>query len=150
MADFYTVQSQRRGPWVTSPTTVIDAMFIGATTKPHNVYFEIPVPYDEWAAFNQQIPGGGTALAADGPAVGIETQLINNVAIGAAFVQAVDPTSSLLADYIEFTLAIPPGPNQTGPMTTTVRVPIGRVADPGIVQQYFEPAIAALTFTAGL
>jgi hypothetical protein len=143
MAGSYTIQSQRRGPWVLSPTQVLDAEIIGVSTSPHNVYFEVPMSYDGWLR-------DGADVAVSGIAESIEALLDAGTVLGAAFVQAVDPISGLLADFMEFTIAIPPGPNQTGPMTTTVRVPIGAVGDPMIESDFFAPARAALVFTAGL
>ena len=143
MASGYTIQSQRRGPWVLSPTQVLDAEIIGVTTSPHGVYFEVPMSYAGWLA-------DGADVAVSGIAESIEALLSSGTVLGAAFVQDVDPVSGLLADFMEFTIGIPVPAGRTGPMTTTVRVPIGAVGDPTIEDDFFAPARAALTSTASL
>ena len=147
MASNYVVQDQQRTVQVLGPAQVLDVMRVGATTVPHNVYFQRDIPYLSW---RDQGAGPWLGTLADA----IEQRLQSGLADSAAFVQDVD-ASGLLTDAVEFTVTLPPSGTQPGPMSTTVTVPVNMLtADTAfvgdLVTPMFEDALAALSATARL
>ena len=147
MAADYVVQTQQRTVEVLGPSQVADVMRVGATTVPHNVYFERNIPITVW-----QAGGSGGFLARLAQA--IEDRFNSGLADNASFVQDVDD-SGLLTDAISFTVSIPPSDAQMGPMSTEVVIPVNLLtADPAfvgdLVSSRFDDALAALRATAGL
>lgn len=138
----FEVTSQQRTPWVKSQTSVIDAMRIGVRTGTHGVEFDVMVPYVQWQL-------NGADLIATPLANGIEVILDAGFADDAWFIEDADP-SGLLKFYIEFLTSIPPpSPDDPGPMTTTVIVPVARVGDYTYVQGLLDAARAQLSRAAG-
>jgi hypothetical protein len=138
----FTVTSQVRTAWVKSQTSAIDAMRIGVRTGTHDVEFDVMVPYLEWQL-------NGADLIATPLANGIEVILDAGFADDAWFVEDSTP-SGLSAFYIEFLVSIPPrSPDIPGPMTTTVIVPVRRVADYTYVQGLLDQARQTLRAVAG-
>lgn len=139
----FTVTSQQRTVWVRSQTSAIDAMRIGVRTGTHGVDFDVMVPYLEWQL-------NGADLIATPLANGIEVILDAGFAEDAWYVEDAD-AQGLLAFFIEFLVSIPaPSPDQPGPMSTTVLVPVRRVADYTYVQGLLDTARAQLRRTAGV
>ena len=138
----FTVTSQVRTAWVRSQSSVIDAMRIGIRTGTHDVEFDVMVPYVEWQL-------NGADLIATPLANGIEVILDAGFADDAWFVEDSNP-SGLLTFYIEFLVSIPsPSPDLPGPMSTTIIVPVSRVADYTYVQGLTDAARAQLRRAAG-
>jgi hypothetical protein len=147
MATNYIVQSQKRGVQVLSDTVVVDVEEVGANTVPHGVYFEREIPITTWTQDH------GAAML-DELATGIEQRLDSGLADSAQWTQDLG-TDGLLSDFVDFTVSIPPGPGQLGPMTTVVRVPVNLLTSDtaivgDLVTPLFEDAIANLHATAGL
>lgn len=138
----FQVTSQVRTVWVKSQTSAIDAMRIGVRTGTHGVEFDVMVPYLEWQL-------NGADLIATPLANGIEVILDAGFAADAWYIEDAD-VSGLLAFFIEFLVTIPPpSPDQPGPMSTTVLVPVKRVADYTYVQGLLDAARAQLVKVAG-
>lgn len=137
----FTVTSQQRTVWVKSPTVAIDAMRIGVRTGTHDVDFDVMVSYLEWQL-------NGADLIATPIANGIEVILDAGFADDAWYVEDAD-ANGLLKGLIEFLVTVPsPSPDQPGPMSTTVLVPVARVADYTYVQGLIDQAKATLTRVA--
>jgi hypothetical protein len=120
MADGWTLVSTQRTPQVLSATEVIDAMQIGFITQPSNVYAQRMIPYSSWTLL-QGAAGLGFWVAPVRDAV--ENAIADGSAIGATFVQDVDPASGLLTDFIDFLVGYTPR-GGIGQLTDTVRWPI--------------------------
>jgi hypothetical protein len=147
MADRFIVQSQHRDIQVLSPTQVVDVERVAATTVPHNVWFERNVPLVAWNPSD-------VGLWLEPIASAIEAYIQTGQAVSASFVQDVDD-AGLLTDSIEFVVQVPPpSAAQTGPMQTTVVVPINLLAEPqfsgALVQPLFDSAIANLEGVASV
>jgi hypothetical protein len=147
MADRFLVQSQHRDIQVLGPSQVVDVERVAATTIPHNVYFERNVPLVAWNPSD-------VGLWLEPIASAIEAFLETGQAVSASFVQDVDD-SGLLTDSIEFIVQVPPpSAAQSGPMQTTVVVPLNLLAEPQfsgvLVQPMFDEAIANLRAVASV
>jgi hypothetical protein len=120
MADGWEVVSTQRTPQVLSASEVIDAMQIGFVTRPSNVYMQRVIPYSSWQTL-QGAQGLGFWVAPVRDA--IENAIADGSAIGATFVQDVDPATSLLTDFMELIVGYTP-PGGIAQLTDTVRWPI--------------------------
>ena len=138
----FQVLSQQRTAWVRSPNNVVDAMRIGVRTGRHGVELAIMVPYTEWQL-------NGAELIATPIVNGIEVILDIPAADDAWFVEDAG-ASGVIAGFIEYLVSIPPpAPDLPGPMTTTVIVPVTRVADYTYVQGLLAQAQQQLRNAAG-
>ena len=117
-----------------SGNQVIDVEILGATTVPHGVYFEEPVPLEAWKAGNY-----GPWL--DPPAEAIESYLSGGIADSAYWGQDVD-ANGLLAGYVWFTVSVPTPQGKVGPFTTQVQVSMDLLrADTAIRDQTVTPML---------
>jgi hypothetical protein len=120
MPDGWNLVSTQRTPQVLSATEVIDAMQLGFVTRPSNVYVQRMIPYSSWQTLQgEQGVGFWVAPIRDA----IENAIADGSAVGANFVQDIDPGSGLLTDFVEFLVGYTP-PGGIGQLTDTLRWPI--------------------------
>jgi hypothetical protein len=123
----WTIVTSQRTAWVRSPTSAIDAMRITFATVPHGVEASTMVAYTTFAL-------EGADLIVQPIAFGIETILDIPAADDAWFIEDSD-ASGLLQGFIEYLVTVQPtDPSVPGPISSTVIVPITRVADYTYVQ----------------
>lgn len=151
MAADYTVVSQRATVQVLAANQVISVEEVGFSTKPSGVYAQVYVPIAEWKADHGQ--PYISALAQ-----GIENLISGGLADSGTFAQDIDPSTELLADFIDFTVSYTP-PNGLLPMTTVARVPVtllgidtgfGSFLEGGTAADILRAAYDALVATAEL
>jgi hypothetical protein len=136
------ITSSVRVPWVKSQSTVIDSMRIGVQTVPHGIDFIIQVPFVTWQV-------QGPDLIAQPIAFSIETLLDIPAADDCWYIEDAAP-SGTLSGFIEFLVSIvPSSPTIPGPLSSTVIVPIGQVANYTAVQAQLQAAQALLTQYGG-
>jgi hypothetical protein len=123
VAGTFTIVGQQRTVQIISATQAVDVQMLAFVTHPSNVYAQRYIPFDAWELL-QESAGLGFWLQ---PIVdAIEDNIAAGRAIGASFVQDIDPVTSLLTDFIEFTVSYN-APGALLPMTTTVRWPIDQI-----------------------
>ncbi len=143
MADSYQVLSTRRTAWVRSATDVMDAEEISVITKPSGVTFVRVVPHTSF--LNHQV-GELVQPIADHIELLMATQPISS-GVG---VQEIN-SAGLITNSVEFTAYyIPPDPNNPGPFTTTVTIPVQTIHDLGSLGQFFVGPIESLVAAASL
>jgi hypothetical protein len=137
------IESTQRTPWVRSQTSAIDAMRIGFATQPHGVEAFVMVPY---ATFQLEGPN----LIVEPIAFGIEVILDIPAADAAWYIEDAD-ASGLLRGFIEYLVsATPRNPAVAGPVTSSVVVPIGQVANYTAVQGLLDAERARLQGLPGV
>ena len=116
MASNYVTGPTSRTIQVLSPTQTLDVERVPFTTRPSGVSGWRYVPLDAWLA------QGADAWIAP-LATAIEDLISGGLASYAVMIEDVDPSTNLLVDYVEFTVAYT-SPDGSFTSTTRVDVPV--------------------------
>lgn len=106
-------------PWVqvVSQTQVVPVQRVNIYTIPHASYIVVNVPANEWAAGRQDKYLHPVAAV-------VEQIWADGFISGTQFVQDTDPSTQLLADFLNFVVSYTPAGGLAIPYTTVVRVPV--------------------------